>query len=168
MSLYPHTMKLIIVLLLVSLLPSIRTYWQNRKIYPVIYGRKEIQENVILHDFTTRTSNGEYLLGGEYRDNSSSTTKGFLMHFTPFIFTKFNFLYSTGTQDIVNKVAIGYDVYYYGAGKSGIGSSASFFLMMAYNRWVLPDLRQIGGDTNYVDPTSEIGKSFQKLRMFVF
>ena len=101
------------------------------------------------------------MIGGEYVDNSSSTTKGFFMSTYFYGNQEFNYLYSTGNHDIVNKVGMG-ESYNFAAGKSGTGSSASFFLMIVQNKWKPIQLRQIGGDTNSVDPTSEIGKSFSK------
>jgi len=98
-------------------------------------------------------------MGGEYVDNSSSITKGFFMKIDFYGNKEFNYLYSNGNKDIVNKVFMG-ETYNFGAGKSGTGSSASFFLMIVLNKWEPVRLRQIGGDTNSVDPTSEIGKSF--------
>lgn len=123
----------------------------------MIYGRKEIKENVILHDIDFRS--GSSLIGGEYLDNSSSTIKGFLLLSSQYSSDNFAFLYSSGTQDIVNKVAMG-QRYRFGAGKSGTGSNATFFIIRAFNKWEAPHIIQIGGDTSSVDLTSEIGKSF--------
>ena len=150
-------MKLLIVLFLLCLLPSIHTQCSTKTVFPLIYGRKEIQENVVLHDMKNSYEGGGYLLGGEYVDNSSATQKGFFLHAREFGEVEYKYIYSTGTTDIVNKVAMG-SSYNFGVGKSGSGSSATFFILRAQGPWSPPQVRQAGGDTNSVDPNSEIGK----------
>jgi len=99
-------------------------------------------------------------MGGEYVDNSSTTTKGFIYSYSTYDNYTFRYLISTGTRDIVNKVA--YENYFYfGAGKSGTGSSASFFLLKSRSIWEGVQMMQIGADTSSVDPTSEISKSLE-------
>ena len=98
------------------------------------------------------------MIGGEYVDNSSSTIKGFFLYSGYHYSENFKFLYSTGTHDIVNKVVRG-TMSIFAAGKSGTGSSATFFVLKAINRFDPVRARQIASDTTSVDPTSEIGKS---------
>ena len=150
-------MKLLIVIFLLCLLPSIHTQCSTKTVFPLIYGRKEIQENVVLHDFKNSYSGGGYLLGGEYVDNSSATQKGFFMYAREFGDAEYKYIYSTGSMDIVNKVALG-SSYNFAAGRSGAGSSSVFFILRAQGPWSPPQVRQAGGDTNSVNANSEIGK----------
>ena len=160
-------MNFLIVLLVLGLLPSIHANCATKTVFPLIYGRKEIDENVILHDMKNTYEGNGYLLGGEYVDNSSSTIKGFLMYTQQYGDPYFKYVYSTGTQDIIKKVAIKWSSYF-GAGVSGTGSSTSFFAMKTDGPWNPPQVRQIGGNTSAVDPSSEIGKSSFKNMNLIF
>ena len=151
-------MNFLIVLFLLSLLPSIQAECTTKTVFPLIFGRKDIKENVILHDFKEEYHGSDLLLGGEYVDNSSSTVKGFLVLAQEFGNPQFKYLYSTGTHDIIHKVAFG--SYEYGVGTSGTGTSTIFFIMKIIDKREPPIIKQIGGDTNSIDPSSEIGEIF--------
>jgi len=134
----------------------------------MIFGRKELQENIILHDFANIYGLDSYLIGGEYRDNSSKIPKGFLVYYFPFYgLNDINYLFSTGNGDIVNKV-LTYSYMNLGVGKSGTGSSASFFFIGVTNGFSPFVLRKIGVNTNVVDPNSEISKSLNYYEVIGF
>ena len=148
-------MHLLIVIFLLCLLPSIQADWATKTVFPLIYGRKEIGEDVVLHDYKERYGGDTFLLGGEYMDNSS-ITKGFFMYNEEFGNTSYKYLYSTGTHDIIHKVALG--SYQWGVGTSNMSSGTTFFIMRISSRWDPPIINQLGGDSTSIDPNSEIRK----------
>ena len=152
-------MKLLIVLFLLCLLPSIHTQTQcsTKTVFPLIYGRKEVPEHLTLYDMDSKYDDG-YLLGGQIIDPVGLIQKAFFMYAREFGEVEFKYIYySERAIDTVNKVAIG-SSYKFGAGKSVGDGDDYFFILRARDQYSPLEIRQAGGDTNSVDPNSEIGK----------
>ena len=150
-------MKLLIVLFLLCLLPSIYSQCSTKTVFPLIYGRKEIQENVVLYDMKNNFEGGGYLLGGGYYESSTNTQKAFFMHAREFGEAEFKYIYSAREIDRVNKVAFG-NSYKFGAGKSEGTGDDTFFILKARDQYSPIEVRQIASDINSVDDHSQIGK----------